>query len=130
MVNEYSLDVHLVSSVNIFPDTKQEIPTSAPLSIFDNATAGFARCAAVWFYDPSPSGNAISSTHYQLSLSKTLNSYRQWCGRLSYAEPKTSGSHNERHQQIWITYNTPEEIGIPFVTATSPRALLDFLPDT
>jgi len=128
MFTPSSFDVQVTSTINIFPESTQS-PISTPLSIFDNASAGFARCAAVWFYDPPLSSKvAVSASHLQASLSKTLNYYQQWCGRLSYAKPKSNGTHNERYQQIWVTYNTPTDIGIPFVTAMSPKNLSDFLP--
>ncbi|KAE9378356.1 hypothetical protein N431DRAFT_435484 [Stipitochalara longipes BDJ] len=129
MFTTNSFDVQVTSIINIFPESTQRDPTTTPLSIFDNASAGFARCAAVWFYDPPSSlESALSASNLQSSLSKTLNFYRQWCGRLSYATPKANGSHNERYQRICVTYNSPTDIGIPFVTATSPKKLSDFLP--
>ncbi|KAN0108727.1 transferase family protein [Hyaloscypha variabilis] len=124
-----SFDVQVTSTTNIFPESSHGDPITTPLSIFDNASADFARCAAVWFYGPPSTPDVeISASHLQSSLSKTLNYYRQWCGRLSYAKPKANGSHNERYQRIWVTYNTSTDIGIPFVTATSPQKLSDFLP--
>jgi hypothetical protein len=129
MFTNNSFDVQVTSSTNIFPESTQGVGIFVPLSIFDNASAGFARCAAAWFYDPPSSpASALSASHLQVSLSKTLNRYRQWCGRLSYATPKPYGSHNNRYRRIWVTYNTPTDIGIPFVTAKSPKTLSEFLP--
>jgi hypothetical protein len=129
MFTNNSFDVQVTSSTNIFPESTQGVGIFVPLSIFDNASAGFARCAAAWFYDPPSSpALALSASHLQVSLSKTLNRYRQWCGRLSYATPKPYGSHNNRYRRIWVTYNTPTDIGIPFVTAKSPKTLSEFLP--
>ncbi len=123
-----SFDVEVTSSTNIFPESTRTNPITVPLSILDNSCAGFARCAAVWFYDPPSSlASTLSASHLQSSLSKTLKYYSQWC-RLSYAQPKSDGSHKDRYQRIWITYNAPTDIGIPFVTARSPKSLSDFLP--
>jgi hypothetical protein len=124
-----SFDVEVTSSTKVFPESPRINPITVPLSIFDNACAGFARCAAIWFYDPPSSPvPTLSASHLQSSLSKTLKYYSQWCGRLSYAKPKSGGSHNDRYQRIWVTYNDPTDIGIPFVTARSPKSLSDFLP--
>jgi hypothetical protein len=124
MFTNNSFDVQVMSSTNIFPESTQGVGIFVPLSIFDNASAGFARCAAAWFYDPPSSpASALSASHLQVSLSKTLNNY----GRLSYATPKPNGSHNNRYQRIWVTYNIPTDIGIPFVTAKSPKTLAEFL---
>ncbi|CZR60630.1 uncharacterized protein PAC_10526 [Phialocephala subalpina] len=131
MFNNNSLEMEVASTINVFPESRQEQPTSVPLSIIDNTVADFARCAAVWYYDPPSSAeHALSPSHLQASLSKTLNHYRPWCGRLSYAIPKPNGKHTERYQRIWITYNSPTDIGIPFITATSPRKPSDFIPST
>jgi len=129
MAENNSFDIQVTNTTNIFPETRLNSPTSVPLSIFDNASAGFARCAAVWFYDPpSDPASALTSLHLQFSLSKTLNYYAPWCGRLSYATPKPDGGHTHLYQRIWVTYNTPNDIGISFVAATSPKTLSDFLP--
>jgi Transferase family len=129
MDSNNSFDIQVTSSKNIVAESTQKGPITVPLSIFDNACAGFARCAAAWFCDPPSSTElSLSATHLQAALSKTLEYYPQWCGRLSYATPKLNGSHNDRYQRIWVTYNTPTDIGIPFITATSPRNLSDFLP--
>ncbi|KUJ15894.1 uncharacterized protein LY89DRAFT_98212 [Mollisia scopiformis] len=129
MFDTNSLLLEVSSTVNIFPESRLEQPTSVPLSIIDNTVADFARCAAVWYFDPpSNPEHALSASHLQASLSKTLNSYRPWCGRLSYTTPTPSGKHTERYQRIWVTYNTTTDIGIQFVTATTHRQLLDFIP--
>jgi hypothetical protein len=129
--NNSSFDVQVTSSINVFPEPRYGESTSVPLSIIDNAVAGFAKCSAVWFYDsPSNSSLALSSSHLQASLSKTLNYYPQWCGRLSYATPDPKKDHNHRYQRIWVTYNTSADVGIPFITATSAKRLADFLPST
>jgi hypothetical protein len=129
MSQKNSFEVQVTPFINIFPESNQGDPIIVPLSIIDDASAGFARCAAVWFYDPpSSSAPELSSTHLQASLSKTLNYYPQWCGVLSYATPKSNGGHNGRYQRIMVTYNTPADIGIPFVSATSPKTLSEFIP--
>ena len=129
--NNSSFDVQVTSSTNVFPELKHGESTSVPLSIIDNAVAGFAKCSAVWFYDPpSNSSLALSSSRLQESLSKTLNCYPQWCGRLSYATPDPKKDHSHRYQRIWVAYNAPTDVGIPFVTATSTKKLEDFLPTT
>jgi Transferase family len=129
MFTNSSFDVQVISSTVVLPESNHRNPIIVPLSIFDNASADFARCAAVWFYDiPSTLAPALSASHLQASLSKTLRYYPQWCGRLSYAPPKLNGSHNDRYQRIWVTFNNPADIGIPFVAAISPKPLSDFLP--
>lgn len=123
-----TLDVRVTSTTTIFPSSPINDPKSTPLSILDNTSANFARCAAIWYYPPSI--NPLIPSHLQISLSQTLNSYRPWCGRLSYTlPPEPKGTQNKRYQRIWVTYNTPNDIGIPFTTATSPHSLSDFLPN-
>lgn len=125
------LNVQVDSLSNVFPETRllEQGLKSIPLSIIDNNVADYARCAAVWFYSSSKS-DVFTNSHLRCSLSKTLNSYPQWCGRLSYAVPKADGTHNERYQRLRITYNSPDDIGIPFASASSSKALSEFLPDT
>ncbi|KAE8453945.1 hypothetical protein EG329_007721 [Mollisiaceae sp. DMI_Dod_QoI] len=126
-----SLNLDVSSTIKIFPESRREQPVSVPLSVIDNTTADFARCAAVWYFDP-PSGleHALSSSHLQASLSKTLDYYRPWCGRLKYAAPKLDGKHTKRYQRIWVTYNSQNDIGIQFITAQSPRKLSEFIPSS
>lgn len=128
---ENILDLEVLSTINVFPKARQENPVSTPLSIIDNTVANFSRCAAIWYFNPHDSlGRVISSEHLQSSLSETLNYYRPWCGRLSYAKPKPNGSHTERFQRIWITYNLSNDIGVPLVTAKTPRRLSEFILGT
>ncbi|TVY14557.1 Hydroxycinnamoyltransferase 2 [Lachnellula arida] len=130
MVENSTLDVQVTSSTTIFPESKQGSPSTIPLSIIDCTVSYFARCAAIWFYDPPSSPKAaLSSSHLQTALSKTLNAYPQWCGRLSYTTHKAKAGHNERYRRVHLTYNAPTDLGVPFVTATSPKVLSDFLPD-
>lgn len=80
------LAVEITSSTQIFPEIVQNDPTTVPLSIIDNTVSYFSRCAATWFYDPPEApGSHPRIPILQQSLSKSLNSYRPWCGRLSYA---------------------------------------------
>jgi hypothetical protein len=129
MPDKSSLNVQVTSNVIIFPSIRKDEPISTPLSIFDNASANFARCAAVWFYGPpTDPESAITSSHLQASLSQTLNYYPHFCGRLSYAVLRPNSGHNERYQRIWVTYNNPSDIGVTYITATSFRTLSEFLP--
>lgn len=124
-----SADVEVTSSTQVFPATIKERPTSTPLSIIDSTVSYFARCAGIWFYDPPASpALALSISKLQTSLSKTLESYRPWCGRLSYAVPKPNGGHTNRYRRVQVTYNAPTDLGITFIVATSPKSLSDFLP--
>ncbi|TVY60814.1 Agmatine coumaroyltransferase-1, partial [Lachnellula suecica] len=126
-----TFDVHVTSSTTIFPESRDESPSTIPLSIVDCTVTFFSRCAAIWFYDaPSSPEKALSSAHLQAALSKTLNSYPQWCGRLSYTTHKAKSGHNERYRRVRVTFNAPNDLGVHFVTATSPKVLSDFLPDT
>lgn len=125
-----TFDVQVTSSTTIFPESRGS-PTTVPLSIIDCTVSYFSRCAAIWFYDaPRNPKSALSSSHLQAALSKTLNAYPQWCGRLSYTAHKTNAGHNERYRRIKITFNSPMDLGVPFITATSSKSLSDFLPDT
>jgi hypothetical protein len=124
-----SLDVQVTSTINVFPSKRHNKPISTPLSIFDNVSANFARCAAVWFYDNSDDTRAgFVTSHLHRSLSLTLDYYPQWCGRLSYTPTKAKGGHNCRYQRIWVTYNTPLDIGVTFIIAKSSKTLSDLLP--
>ncbi|TVY42331.1 Anthranilate N-benzoyltransferase protein [Lachnellula occidentalis] len=130
-VENSTLDVQVTSSTTIFPESKQGSPSTIPLSIIDSTVSYFARCAAIWFYDPPSSPKAaISSAHLQAALSKTLNAYPQWCGRLSYTAHKANAGHNERYRRVHLTFNDSTDLGVSFITATSPKILSDFLPDT
>jgi len=126
-----TFDVQVTSSTTIFPESRQGSPSTIPLSIIDCSVSFYARCAAIWFYDaPGSPQDALTSSHLQTALSKTLNAYPQWCGRLSYTRYKPNSGHNERYRRVHVTFNAPNDLGVPFITATSLKVLSDFLPDT
>ena len=131
MFENNSLDVQVVSSINIFPKSTHRTPTTVPLSIIDSTVSGFARCAGIWYYDP-PSSLEVILLVSQLreSLSNTLNAYPQLCGHVSLATSKTNGGHTDRYRRVHVTYNAPTDVGLPFVEATSSKKLTDFLPST
>lgn len=123
------LEVEIISSSQIFPEFKEDILTITPLSIIDSTVSYFARCAGIWFYDsPSNGRPALSANDLKHSLSKTLNSYRPWCGRLSYVIPIPNGGHTKRYRRVQITYNASTDLGVTFVEATSPKILSEFVP--
>lgn len=131
MVENNSFDVQVTSSSHIFPESNQGPPITVALSIIDSTVSGFARCAGIWYYGPpSSSGTSISTSHLRDALSKTLSSYPQFCGRVHFAEPQHNGGHMNRYRRVHVTYNTPTDVGVPFIIATSPKPLSDFLPNT
>ncbi|CAG8949849.1 hypothetical protein HYFRA_00004176 [Hymenoscyphus fraxineus] len=124
------IDIDIVSSSIIFPESRSGKPMTVPLSIMDSTVSYFSRCASIWYYDPpsNPSkANPLTRDHLQTALSKTLNSYPQWCGRLSYARYKQNCGHTNRYRRVHVTYNSPTDLGVLFVTATSPQVLSDFI---
>ncbi|KAH7350715.1 hypothetical protein BKA65DRAFT_605393 [Rhexocercosporidium sp. MPI-PUGE-AT-0058] len=123
-----TLDVKIHSTTEIFPSPPLNKPITAALSILDNTSANFSRCAAIWYYPPSTS--PLTLNDLTTSLSHALNSYRPWCGRLTYTSSPftTHGPQSTRYQRIHTTYNTPHDIGIPLTIASSPHALSSFLP--
>lgn len=126
-----SLDVKVVSTTTIYPSSQQSSePQTIPLSIIDSTVSFYARCAAVWYYDPPTNAQAaLTSTHLQAALSETLNAYPQWCGRLHYAPYNPdSKEHTNRYRRVRVTFNGPTDIGVPFIAATSSIKLSDFLP--
>ncbi|PVH85172.1 hypothetical protein DL98DRAFT_483626 [Cadophora sp. DSE1049] len=126
-----TLDIEIHSTQRIFPSTLLPKPTTTSLSILDNTSANFARCAAIWYYPPPSSPSPVTSSHLTTSLSHTLNFYRPWCGRLSYtptSDLTPYGPQSTRYQRIHVTYNTPNDIGVPLTIASSPHALSSFLP--
>ncbi|KAH6713266.1 hypothetical protein BKA61DRAFT_72502 [Leptodontidium sp. MPI-SDFR-AT-0119] len=125
-----TLDIQVQSTSTIFPSMPLNNPTTTALSILDNTSANFARCAAIWYFPPPTSASPLAPNDLATSLSHTLNSYRPWCGRLSYTSSPftTHGPQSTRYQRISTTYNTPKDIGIPLTVATSPHPLSLFLP--
>ncbi|KAL2071740.1 hypothetical protein VTL71DRAFT_12975 [Oculimacula yallundae] len=122
-----ALDVRTESTTTIFPSTPLNKPITTSLSILDNNCANFTRCAAIWYFPPS----SLPTTDLSTSLSYTLNSYRPWCGRLSYTltpDITSYGPQKTRYQRIHVTYNTSKDIGIPLTVAKSPHSLSFFLP--
>jgi hypothetical protein len=125
-----SFEVEVVSSNTIFPESRSGKPTTVALSIIDSTVSRYARCAAIWYFDPpSEPKYALSSEHLQTALSRTLNAYPQWCGRAFYSPYIPNAHHTKRYRRVQITYNTDNDVGLPFITATSPKVLSDFLPD-
>ncbi|KAH8685686.1 transferase family-domain-containing protein [Tricladium varicosporioides] len=125
-----ALDVEVTSSTTIFPESKGELKT-IPLSIIDSTVVHFSRCAAIWYFDPPKAPRfALSGQLLQDALTKTLSSYPQLSGRLSYSPHCTNQGHTNRYRRFRVTFNAPTDIGVPFVTAESKNTLSDFLPDT
>lgn len=125
-----TFEVKVTSTTSIFPSLPQGPETTTPLSIVDSTVARFGRCAAIWYFNVSTNSSPVTSAHFQASLSNTLNSYQHLSGRLSWSHPSgNSTGYTSRYRRVHITYNSPADIGIPFVTATSPRKLSDFLPN-
>lgn len=126
--NTSLLEVQVTSTTQLFPEQDSEGPTTVPLSIIDCTVSYFSRCSGVWFFDPNSNPkSALSLAHLQAALSKTLDSYRPWCGRLSYVTPSKEG-HTKRYRRVQVTYNAPTDLGVIYVTATSPKTLADLLP--
>ena len=128
-----TLDIKVQSTRIVYPSIRiTTLATTTPLSILDNNSANFARCAAIWYYPPPPlNSSSFTYVHLTTALSHTLNSYRPWCGRLSYtpaSELTAYGPQNTRYQRIHVSYNTPDDLGVPFTIASSPYALNTFLP--
>ena len=127
--DDFSLEVQVTSTVQVFPDSRSGEPTTIPLSIVDSTVSYFARTAGIWFYDPPSSPeSSLSSSHLRTALSKTLNSYRPWCGRLSYVVPQKNGGYTKRYRRVQVTFNSGTDLGVTFVTAFSSKTLSDFLP--
>ncbi|KAH6674433.1 transferase family-domain-containing protein [Halenospora varia] len=123
------LNVEVTSSTTVFPESNGELKT-VPLSIIDSTVVHFSRCAAIWYFDPPKESEfALSRQLLQNALSKTLNSYPQLSGRLTYSPHCTNQGHTNRYRRFRVTFNAPTDIGVPFVTATSENTLSDFLPD-
>lgn len=121
----------VTSSTLLFPEQTHGGPTTVPLSIIDATVAHFARCAAVWFYEsPLNESDNPTTTQYRDSLCKTLTSYPHWTGRLHWPLSLSKGNkdHTNRYHRVHVTYNTSDDPGVLFVTATSSRELSDFLP--
>jgi hypothetical protein len=124
-----SLEVQVTSTTQVFPDTPSGPATTTPLSIIDSTVSYYSRTAGIWFYDPPSSPESeISSSILQTALSKTLNSYRPWCGRLSYVVPQVNGGHTKRYRRVQVTFNADSDLGVTFITATCRKRLSDFLP--
>ena len=124
-----TLDIHVTSSFQVFPESRSQDTIITPLSIVDSTVSYFARCAGIWFYNPpADPRTTLSVSELEASLSKTLNSYRPWCGRLSYASGKGNADHTSRYRRVHVTYNNTRDLGVTLVSATSPRKLSDFVP--
>lgn len=124
------MNVEVTSSTQVFPESRiQDDPIITPLSIVDSTVSYFARCAGIWFYDPPADLESaqLSISELKTSLSKTLDSYRPWCGRLYYAVPKANAGHTNRYRRVHVTYNASLDLGVTFVSATSPQKLSDFV---
>ena len=131
MSGDNSFDVQVTSCNNVFPESRQVLSTTVPLSILDSTVSNFARCAGIWYYNPpTDPKKALSATRLQEALSKTLNSYPQLCGRVHYAKAQPNMGHANRYRRIHVTYNAPTDTGIPFIVAISPKNLADFIPST
>ncbi|RFU29809.1 hypothetical protein B7463_g6526, partial [Scytalidium lignicola] len=121
----------VTSSTCIFPEPRQYNSITVPLSIIDATVTNFTRCGAVWFYNaPSIHFTSLTTVHYQNSLSKTLASYPQWCGRLHWSHSSQNGAndHANRYRRVHITYGTHDDPGVLFIATTSTGRLSDFIP--
>jgi hypothetical protein len=101
MVENNSLDVQVTSSTQVFPESSQGAPTTVALSIIDSTVLNFARCAGIWYFDPPSSPEStISISNLRESLSKTLNSYPQLSGRVSFVTSRPNSGHTNRYRQM------------------------------
>jgi hypothetical protein len=131
MFENNSLEVQVTSTCNVFSESTQGHTNTVPLSIIDSTVSGFARCAGIWYYDPPSSPKeSLSASHLRDALSKTLNYYPQLCGKVYFAKSQPNNGHTNRYRRAQVTYNAPTDVGIPFVVATSPIILADFIPST
>lgn len=110
----------------------QEVTTA--LSVSDANKTGWGQAACVWFYKAPNVGTASfldqnTLKHLQTSLSKTLDAYRPWCGRLRakpyYREPQTQSiSHYGRLELV----NGDDDPGVLFIVAKCNGALESLVP--
>lgn len=122
-------NVQVTSSSRVFPERSQTGSVTVPLSIVDATVAGFAPCAATWYFDAPKGDSALSSEQWKRSLSRTLNGYPQWCGHLFWSKsPSPTSGHSDRFSRPHVTYNNVADPGVLFVAATSSRRLADFIP--
>ncbi|RDW79884.1 hypothetical protein BP6252_04522 [Coleophoma cylindrospora] len=129
--NGSCFDVQVTSTAIVCPTkSPSSEPITVPLSIVDCTVSYYGRCACVLYYDPPPPTEPIlSATHLQNSLAQTLDYYPQWCGQLSYTKAQKPGAgHTARYRRVNLTYNTSNDVGVVFTTATSPKILADVIP--
>lgn len=126
---KFPLEVEVISSSQVFPESTREGAKTVPLSIIDNTSIPFSRSSAVWFYDPpTRPESGLSTLHLKAALSKTLNSYRHFCGRLSFIVAQTNEGHTKRYRRAQVTYSDATDLGVQFITANSPKSLATFIP--
>ncbi|KAF5365311.1 hypothetical protein D9758_005454 [Tetrapyrgos nigripes] len=107
----------------------KEGPFTRSLSIVDATVLRYTPTCATWIFDPT---HSYSLDTLFLSLSKTLDSYPQWCGSLHMPRnndsPSAAASHAERFNRPLVTWGTPADLGVEFIKAESPHKLAKLIP--
>ncbi|KAG6891243.1 hypothetical protein C0995_008495 [Termitomyces sp. Mi166 len=110
----------VVTRTRLFPRSPQKL-THTPLSILDCRVVRFAPSAGIWIFKDAPSVEELS-----VSLKITLDAYPQLSGQLQWAPYIPNGDHTQRFQRLMLAYGAPDDPGVEFIIATSPRSISSF----
>lgn len=110
----------------LYPKNHKSHESRVSLSIVDASVARYSPSAAVFFYQDIP--NTASPPHLILSLSKTLEYFPQFAGRLRWSVHDPSRGYNHRFQRLEVVYHSQLDPGVLFETGENNRPLESFLP--
>ena len=129
MVEQDFLQVRVLSSQRVFPETRSTSPSTVPLSIVDATVANFSPAGGIWFFDQGSRDAPAPAAHLHLALTRTLNTYQPWTGQLTWApyDPQ-SHDHINRFRRLQVTWGTSSDPGAEFVTASSSKTLASIIP--
>lgn len=119
----------ITGRTRILPYSKPTVCSTKALSIIDGTVLRYSPTRAVWFFDAPV--QSVDMEALSLSLRKTLDLYPQWAGSLHMPNPNIvshSVHHTQRFNRPQLTWGTPDDPGVEFITAQSPHSLISLLP--
>ncbi|KAJ9134860.1 Transferase family protein [Coniochaeta hoffmannii] len=134
-----SIEVSVVSSERLFPETPPPSGRAVPLSLLDATTANFAVTEAIWLFERPRHVTAAFNLaqHLKQALQTTLTAYPQWCGQCKAVTAPSGPTedttrdfppHARRFGRIYAHFGISEDPGVGFVTATSSATLDSLYP--
>ncbi|EUC39619.1 hypothetical protein COCMIDRAFT_10306 [Bipolaris oryzae ATCC 44560] len=133
------VDVKVTMTERVFPQKPMQHEHAVPLSLLDATTANFALTNAIWLFEPLDEKAGVNvAVHLRQTLSAALTSYPQWVGQLKSiavvndasvpAEAQEFPAHARRFGRVYAHFGASADVGVEFISATSPATTDSLYP--